>query len=395
MSAPPPPKKKDPPPRPPCSISCKIMNSRASGAGKKRSRQQQVEGGRGEPALMQQVIAHPEPLTLLAVVKLFYGMLVWAQLCNSQGVFMFSFEHLPPRVPRPFAGVPVYNMSLAHAERLRVVDCGFKGRLVRLLSLGVGQHFEPQRNRGTCYKMMQSVVRRVISGLAAAVRDKVAKEAEELCASGQFAAAVVPLEQAMNWGDLPSRALYANLLMLGREGIDRDYNKGMELALEGLGSGCLFCAGVIAGGFKVSSGSERENALWLKMVQKSSNKGIKYGQLALGMLHDGGAGGLVQDYVQAVACYRLAAAQGLDEAQFKLGVMFYSGRGVVQDYAEAVRFFQLSAAQGFPFAFLGMGMCREYGEGVRQSKAAAIRWYRRAQAAGHADAANDVRRLSA
>jgi hypothetical protein len=78
-------------------------------------------------------------LTLLAVFKLLYGMLVWLQLCNPQGVALFSFVRLAPRVPRPFAGAQVYDMSLTHAERLRAVGCGLTGKLVRLLSLGVGR----------------------------------------------------------------------------------------------------------------------------------------------------------------------------------------------------------------------------------------------------------------
>ena len=73
------------------------------------------------------------PLPLLAVVKSFLDTLV---------------------VTRPFAGAPVYGILLTHAERLRVVDCGLKGRLVRMLSLGVGRHFEPQRNRRACHQMM-------------------------------------------------------------------------------------------------------------------------------------------------------------------------------------------------------------------------------------------------
>ena len=153
------------------------------------------------------------PLPLLAVVKAHIDALVWLQLCNPQGVALFSFVRLPPRVSRPFAGAAVYDMSLTHAERVRAVGCGFKGKLVRLLSLGVGRHFEPQRNWGACRKMMQSNVRHVAAGLAAALRDKVAKEAEELCASGQCAAAAVPLQRAIDFGDLPSRASKAWLLI--------------------------------------------------------------------------------------------------------------------------------------------------------------------------------------
>ena len=60
-----------------------------------------------------------------------HDMLLCMQLCNQQGVGLFSFVRLPPRVSRPFAGAPVYGMSLTHAERLSAAGYGFKGKLVR------------------------------------------------------------------------------------------------------------------------------------------------------------------------------------------------------------------------------------------------------------------------
>jgi hypothetical protein len=94
------------------------------------------------------------PLSLLAIDKSYFGMLVWLQLCNPQGFVLFSFFDIPPRVPRPFAGVRVYDMSLTRVERKRVVVCGLKGKLVRQLSLGVGRNSESQSNGGTCRRMM-------------------------------------------------------------------------------------------------------------------------------------------------------------------------------------------------------------------------------------------------
>ena len=125
--------------------------SSGGGGGVKRKRQQQLVE---EVAPALQVTVHPEPLMLLALVKAHFDMLVWMQLCNPQGVALFSFVRLPPRLLRPFAGAAVYDMSLTHAERLCAVGCRFKGKLVRLMSMGVGGHFEPQRNWGACRKMM-------------------------------------------------------------------------------------------------------------------------------------------------------------------------------------------------------------------------------------------------
>ena len=119
------------------------MSGRASGGAVKRQREQEEDDDdheeEGEPECLE-ATAHPMlptlPLTLLAVVKSYHGTLVWAQLCNPQGVTLFSFVHILPGVPRPFAGAPVYRMSLTHGERLRAVGCGLKGKLARLLSLG-------------------------------------------------------------------------------------------------------------------------------------------------------------------------------------------------------------------------------------------------------------------
>jgi len=286
-------------------------------------------------------------------------------------------------------------MSLTHAERLCAVGSGFKGRLVRLLSLGVGGHFEPQRNRRACHQMMQSNARRVASKPMAAVRDEAAKEAEELCASGRCAAAVVPLQRAIDFGDFTSLALKAWLLMDGREGVAQNVKRGFELAEEGARLGCHHCQGVVARCYRYGGGCEHDEARSLKLARESSGRGSRYGQHVLGVLHYLGEGGLAWDNAQALALYRLAASQGLDFAQLSVGNMYYYGLGVAQDRAEALRWFHLSAAQGHPSGLLKVGDWHEHGQGVAQDLAEAIRWYRRAQAAGSTEAADQLQRLGA
>jgi len=373
------------------------MSGRSSGGegAVKRQREEEAEEEEVEGPASLQVTAHAEPLMLMALVKSNFDTLVWLQLCNPQGLDLLSFVRLPPRVSRPFAGAAVYGMSLTHAERLCAVGCGFKGRLVRLLSLGIGRYFEPQRNRRACHKMMQSNVRHVAAGMAAALRDKVAKEAEELCASGQCAAAVVPLQRAIALGDFTSRALKAWLLIGGREGVAKDGKRGFELAEEGARLGCHHCQGVLAYCYWSGHGCEADHARSLELARESSSRGSRYGQHTLGELHRWGRGGLARDRAQAVAFYGLAAAQGLDDAQNCLGYMYANGDGVAQDLAEALRWYQLAAAQGHPDASWWVAFCHEHGQGVAADVAEAIRWYKRAQAAGHLFAAVDLRRLRA
>ena len=139
-------------------------------------------------------------------------------------------------------------------------------------------------------------------------------------------------------------------------------------------------------------GCEADEARSLELARESSRKGSRYGQQLLGVLHPLGAGGVARDDAQAVALYRLAAAQNFDEAQFSLGDMYATGHGVALDYAEALRLHHLAAAQGHPLALYWVATCHERGRGVRKNKAEAIRWYRRAQAAGDADAAAALQR---
>jgi len=370
------------------------MSGKASGLDDVRQRERIEEEDAQSSMQMASGSAAELPPMLLALVKAHFDTLVWLQLCNPQGVALFSFVRLPPRVPRPFAGAPVYDMSLTHAERLSVVGCGFNGKLVRLLSLGVGRHFEPQSNWGACHLMMQSIARRVAAGLAAAVRDKVAKEAEEICASGQCAAAVVPLQRAIAFGDLPSRALMAWLLINGREGVAQDRNRAFELAQEGARVGCHHYQGVMAYCYLNGCGCERDSARSLELARESSANGSRYGQFTLGWLHAEGRGGLAMDGAKAFPLFRLAALQGLDAAEFDVGCCYLYGDSVAQDYAEALRLFHLAAAQGHADALYKVAHFHRYGHSVPLDVAEAVRWYRRAQAAGHPNAAHMASRLS-
>ena len=339
------------------------------------------------------IIPHTLPLSLLAIDKSYFGMLVWMQLCNPQGVALFSFVSFPQRVPRPFACVRVYDMSLTSVERLRIVGCGLKGKLVQQLSLGVGHHFEPQSGWGACHQMMLCITHRIASKQMAAVRNEAAKKAEELCALGQCAAAIIPLQQAIDMGHLPSRALMAWLLIGGREGIAKNVEKAVQLAEEGTRLDCPHCQGVMAHCYTVGYGLSQS----LELARQSSGSGLgsRYGQFALGFMHCWGKWGLAMDNAQALSLFRLAAAQGLDGAQFSLGDMYYYGKGVDKDATEALRWFQLAATQGHPPALYMVAFCHEFGHGVAADVDEAICWYKRAQAAGHATATYQLTRLGA
>ena len=52
-----------------------------------------------------------------------------------------------------------------------------------------------------------------------------------------------------------------------------------------------------------------------------------------------------QDNAEAVKWYRLAADQGIAEAQYNMGIMYKNGQGVPKDYVQAHMWFNLAASQ--------------------------------------------------
>ena len=257
--------------------------------------------------------------------------------------------------------------------------------LIKNLTLGI--------DKRSIKKFILEITCWVASKHVASIRDKAANQAEELCASGQFAAAAVALKQAVDLGHLPSRALLAHMLLDGREGVARDWNVAFELVEEGTRSGCHNCQGVMATCYWWGNGCIIYRALSVKLARESSEKGSRYGQYVLGNSYRYGAGGVAQDDAQALALFRLAAAQNLDGAQYSLGDMHYFGRGVAENLSKALWWYQLAAAQGNPIALYKVAYCHELGRGVGPNKAEAIYWYRRAQAAGHSCAADALQRL--
>jgi hypothetical protein len=94
-----------------------------------------------------------------------------------------------------------------------------------------------------------------------------------------------------------------------------------------------------------------------------------------------------QDYVKAVTWFRLAANQGDDYAQSKLGFMYHQGHGVGQDYAEAARWFRLAANQGSASAQASLGLMYAEGYGVAQNLNKARKWFTLADVGNNTNAA--------
>jgi len=93
------------------------------------------------------------------------------------------------------------------------------------------------------------------------------------------------------------------------------------------------------------------------------------------------------DYAAAVPEFEELAAQGLVQAQFRLGVMFSQGEGVPRDYAEAMAWHRQAAENGHAQAQTAIGFMYRNGLGVRQDYGLAYLWFGLGAANGDAGAA--------
>ena len=89
---------------------------------------------------------------------------------------------------------------------------------------------------------------------------------------------------------------------------------------------------------------------------------------------------------KAAACYRKAAELGSAQAQYNLGVSFFTGSGVEKSAAPAVEYYQQAAGQGHADASNALGYCHRYGVGTATDLVRAARCYRMAAQLGHAEA---------
>ncbi len=65
------------------------------------------------------------------------------------------------------------------------------------------------------------------------------------------------------------------------------------------------------------------------------------------------------DYVTALKEFRVLAEQGVEDAQFNLGVMYRKGQGVIQDYVQAHMWFNIAAANGYEDAKKGRNLAEK------------------------------------
>lgn len=60
------------------------------------------------------------------------------------------------------------------------------------------------------------------------------------------------------------------------------------------------------------------------------------------------------DVKTIIAHYEKAAASGIAEAQYNLGLIHFSGKGTPKDYPLAMEYWEMASNQKFPLAMVSM-----------------------------------------
>lgn len=128
-----------------------------------------------------------------------------------------------------------------------------------------------------------------------------------------------------------------------------------------------------------------DHATALREWRPLAEEGNADAQFNLGLQYYSGQG-VPQDYVLARQWWEKAAAQGHVAAQLSLGTLYAYGYGVPKDNQQAVRWFRLAADQGDALAQVKLGVMYERGDGIPQDYVQAYKWYSLSGATGEKEA---------
>ena len=294
------------------------------------------------PSALEETLSRLSPQFCSAVFGLRSAISMCASMAARLQLLGARFSVLSAPRCRAFR---VYEVSIAHEERLRAICGGGIGLLVLRMIVTGGVSGRDVK------KLTMSVVRRVAAVHAAATLEG---------------------------------ALLADMLFWGRPDLPIDHKRAFELASVGAGMGCAHSKGVIGYCYAYGLGVAEHRGKGLELAKESAAAGSCMGQFLVGKCYHA-EWGVEQDFAESLRFYRLAAEQGHAVAQLNLGIMFEGGLGVAQDYAEALRFYHLAAAQGYANGQFNLARMFHLGKGVAPDYVEAVRIYSLAVAQGHAN----------
>lgn len=128
----------------------------------------------------------------------------------------------------------------------------------------------------------------------------------------------------------------------------------------------------------------------IKPIEGKAMNGIAEAQHDLAALYTAGQAGVTQNYERAVYWFKMAAAQGIANAAYNLGVLAHQGLGQAQDMDRALDWYRRAAQLGHPEAQYNLGIAYIEGIGTRYNPNMAAAFFQQAALGGIAEAAYNL-----
>ncbi|AEP10292.1 SEL1-like repeat protein [Micavibrio aeruginosavorus] len=128
----------------------------------------------------------------------------------------------------------------------------------------------------------------------------------------------------------------------------------------------------------------------IKNVEDKAFAGIPEAQHDLAAIYTAGHAGVKVDYKRAALWFEEAAAQGIANARYNLGVLYHQGLGVDKDVATAIRWYRAAAQLGHPEAQYNLGIAHIEGIGTAYDPRLAASFFEQAANAGITEAAYNL-----
>ncbi len=139
--------------------------------------------------------------------------------------------------------------------------------------------------------------------------------------------------------------------------------------------------GVCGGSLLYEDVSQSQLQEKISQLTDLGNKGDDDAQCRLGVVYFEGHG-VDRDYEKGLFWFKKSAEQGNPEAQFMLGEAYFEGKGISSSYSEAMMWLQKAAEQGHIEAQGTVGFMYFRGIGVRQDIKYGLYWFVKAAEQG-------------
>jgi hypothetical protein len=130
---------------------------------------------------------------------------------------------------------------------------------------------------------------------------------------------------------------------------------------EAAGQGNGLAHAMLGQSFLLGEGVKTDNKTAFHHMKMSADMDTPEGLLGLAIIYHQGLGGKQKNLSTAIEYYIKAAEFGNIEAQFQLGMLYFSGKNIPRDYSKSIKYFSMAAFQGYTRAIYYLGWMHHNG----------------------------------